>query len=398
VISKPLSTIMHWNDATFGYVNSAWAAGYAIGFLIMGWLIDRIGTRMGYALSLTLWSLAAAVTGLARNTIGFGSCRLFLGVFEAGNFPAAARTTAEWFPQRQRALATGIFNAGSNVGNIIAPLCVPVLMLHYGGWQPAFMVTGAIGLIWVLLWLPLYSSPAKSRFTNDAERKLVQSKPADQIRASPLKWRRLFPYRQTWCIVVGKFMTDAMWYFLQFWAGKFLFDHFHANVKTIGLPLITVAVMADAGSIGGGWISSALMKRGRTANFSRKTAMLICACCVIPVSTVTIIPRMWTAVAVLGLASAAHQGFSANMLTLASDMFPRRAIASVSGLGGCAGAIGGMLMQSCSGLIIAATGTYVIPFIIVSLTYLLTILFMHLLAPTLAPIGTNDPRGFDVMV
>jgi ACS family hexuronate transporter-like MFS transporter len=391
VISKPLSNIMHWDNAKFANINAAWTAGYAIGFLIMGRLVDRLGTKLGYGLSLTLWSLAAAATGFTRGTLSFGAARLSLGIFEAGNFPAAARTTAEWFPQRQRALATGIFNAGSNIGNIIAPLCVPILMLNWG-WQSAFVVTGIFGFAWVLIWLPLYSSPSASRFTNPAERDLILSGSVAETILKPLPWRKLFPYGQTWCIVTGKFMTDAMWYFLQFWAGKFLYDHFKADVKNIGLPLITIAVMADIGSIGGGWISSAFLEHGKTANFARKTAMLICAGCVLPVSMVTQVSSMWVAVLLLGLASAAHQGFSANMLTLASDMFPRRAIASVSGLGGCAGAIGGMIMQYGSGHVIQATGSYFLPFIVVSLTYLLTIAIMHVLAPNLAPIPTDRWR------
>ncbi len=396
LLASDLQTRIGWNDRQYGNINAAFTVGYAVGFILMGRLVERIGTKYGYAAALTLWSLASAATGFARSAFGFGVSRMFLGIFEAGNFPAAARTTAEWFPQRQRAAATGIFNAGSNIGTIAAAAMVPVLAIRFG-WQSAFVVTGLAGLAWVIVWLPLYSTPETSPFANDAERTLIRSDTSAETSVEPMRWREILPYSQCWCVMAGKFLTDPIWWFYLFWSGKFLADRYGVDLKHLGPQLMVVYLMADVGSIAGGYISSFLLGRGLTANAARKTALIICGSCALPVSLITFVPNVWVAVGLLGLAAAAHQGFSANLLTLPSDLFPRRAVASVSGLAGLAGATGGFLMQELTGHATSATHSYKIPFMVSSVAYLVAVGVMHLLSPRLERIPTITDRGFDVV-
>lgn len=382
VLAPELKESIGWSDTQYGDINAAFSAAYAIGFLLMGRFIDRVGTRIGYATALVVWSLAAAGHALARSAFGFGVARFLLGLGEAGNFPAAVKTTAEWFPRRERALATGIFNAGSNVGAVLAPLIVPIVALR-AGWQAAFLVTGLLGLVWVAFWLPLYDRPENVARVSAEELDWIRSDPPDQGGAIP--WVELLPHRQTWAIAVGKFLTDPIWWFYLFWSASFLKDRFGADLKQVGPPLIAIYLMADVGSVAGGWLSSRLIGRGWSANAARKTAMLVCALCVVPVSVAPLVANMWTAVVLIGLAAAAHQGFSANIYTLASDMFPRRAVGSVIGIGGMAGAVGGILMQWASGRIKDATGSYLTMFIVAGSVYVCSILAIHLLAPRLAP-------------
>ena len=382
VLAPELERIIGWSATQFGDINMAFTAAYAIGFIVMGRFIDRVGTRAGYAISLVIWSLAAAGHALANSVIGFAIARFMLGLGEAGNFPAAIKTTAEWFPRRERALATGIFNAGTNVGAVLAPLLVPAIALNWG-WQWAFISTGLVGLVWIAFWLPLYHRPEKHPHISASELAYIQSDGAEsQVR---VPWRRLVPHKQTWAFALGKFMTDPIWWFYLFWSGKFLADQFGVSLKTVGPPLIVIYLLADIGSVGGGWLSSWLLKRGWTANAARKTAMLVCALCVIPVSLAPVVSSMWVSVSLIGLAAAAHQGFSANLFTLTSDMFPRRAVGSVVGIGGMAGAVGGMLMQSASGRIKDYTGSYLIMFIIAAVVYVSALLVVHVLSPRLEP-------------
>jgi ACS family hexuronate transporter-like MFS transporter len=382
VLEPRLREEIHWTATQYGDINAAFSLAYAIGFLVMGRLIDRVGTKLGYTIALVVWSLAAAGHALARSAFGFGVARFLLGLGEAGNFPAAVKTTAEWFPRRERALATGIFNAGSNVGAVIAPLAVPFIALRFG-WQAAFVATGLLGLVWVAFWLPFYDRPEKLDRVSPEELAWIRSDPPEPKDQIP--WLALLPHRQMWAIAVGKFLTDPIWWFYLFWSGKFFADRFHVDLKTIGPPLIVIYLLADIGSIGGGWLSSWLLARGWTTNGARKTAMLLCALCVIPVSFAPLVSSKWTAVFLIGLAAAAHQGFSANIYTLASDMFPRRAVGSVIGIAGTAGAVGGILMQAASGRIKDATGSYLTMFIVAGSVYVLSVLLIHLLAPSLAP-------------
>jgi ACS family hexuronate transporter-like MFS transporter len=382
VLAPQLEKTIGWNKEEYGRINAAFTIAYAIGFLVVGRLIDRVGTKLGYAVSLVVWSLAAAGHALAGSAWGFGVARFFLGLGESGNFPSAIKTTAEWFPRRERALATGIFNAGSNIGAVLAPLIVPVLALSWG-WPSAFLITGLLGLIWVSFWLPLYHRPERHPHVSPAELAWIQSDPPEP--ATPIPWVELFPHRQTWAFAAGKFLTDPIWWFYLFWAAQFFSDTYHVDLKRIGPPLIVIYLLADVGSVAGGWLSSWMIQRGRSPNRARKTALLICALAVVPVVATPFVSNLWSAVLLIALAASAHQGFSANLFTLTSDMFPRRAIGSVVGIGGTAGALGGSLFQLAAGWITMRTGSYVPMFVVSGSVYLLAVLAIHLLVPRLEP-------------
>jgi ACS family hexuronate transporter-like MFS transporter len=411
VLEPELQKSIGWTATEFGDINAYFNLAYAIGFLFAGWMIDRIGVRWGYAISLTVWSIAAACHAFARSGREFAMARFALGLGEAGNFPAAIRTTAEWFPKNERAFATGIFNSGSNIGAILAPAAVPILAANYG-WQSAFVVTGLIGLIWVVFWVPIYRRPQDHPKLSAAELAHIESDPADP--AVKIPWAQLLQHRQTWAFAIGKLLTDAIWWFYLFWFAKFMNETFAVNIKSIGAPMITVYLLADIGSIAGGWQSSRLLRRGWTANAARKTAMLTCALLVIPVVMAPLVKggpwfsipmpwletgrymvdRYWIAVVLIGLATAAHQGFSANLFTLTSDMFPRNAVGSVVGIGGFAGAMGGYLMNRGAGRLKDSTGSYFAMFAIAGSAYLVALLIIHLLVPKLEPVKfSEDANG-----
>src|SRR3989440_6450324 len=297
-----------WNEAQYGYINTAFQAAYALGLLLIGNLMDRFGTRKGFSFAITFWSVAAMCHSLARSAFGFGAARFALGLGEAGNFPAAIKTVAEWFPKKERALATGIFNSGSNVGAIAAPLVVPFIAVKYG-WQWAFIITGTLGFIWLLCWLMVYRRPEEHPKLSPAELAYIQSDPAEPTTKIP--WARLIPHRQTWAFAIGKFMTDPIWWVYLFWMPKFLNTNYGLKITQIGLPLVVIYVAADVGSIGGGWLSSTLIKRDWSVNKARKTAMLVCALAVVPVMFAARASHLWLAVAFVSLAAAAHQGWSA---------------------------------------------------------------------------------------
>jgi MFS transporter, ACS family, hexuronate transporter len=376
------STI-HWNEAEYGYIQTVFQFAYAIGLLVVGGLMDKFGTRKGFSFAMVFWSFAAMAHSLARSAVGFGAARFALGLGEAGNFPAAIKTVAEWFPKKERALATGIFNSGSNVGAILAPLSVPFIAVNYG-WQWAFIITGAIGFIWLIFWISIYRKPEEHPKVSAAELSYIRSD--NEAPVAKIPWRRLIPHRQTWAFAIGKFLTDPVWWVYLFWLPKFLNTKFGLNILELGLPLITIYVIADVGSIGGGYLSSMLIKRGWSVNKSRKTAMLICALAVIPIVGASVTTSLWTAVILIGIAAAAHQGWSANIFTTASDMFPRQAVGSVVGIGGMAGSIGGMFSATAVGLILQYTNnSYYSVFICAAAAYLIALLIIHLLAPNLEP-------------
>src|SRR6266480_6434594 len=373
ILSKDLQAAFHWTEIDYGNIVAAFNAAYALGLLLAGRLIDRFGTKIGYAAALTIWSLAAMSHALARSAFGFGVARAALGIGEAGNFPAAIKTTAEWFPKKERALATGIFNAGSNVGAIVAPLTVPWIAINWG-WQWAFILTGAIGLLWLAFWIPLYAKPEAHPRLSRAELAHIQSDPPDQVGAR-VPWLKLIPHRETSAFAIGKFMTDPIWWFYLYWIPNFLRQNHGLDLSTIGLPLIVIYVIADVGSIGGGWLSSTLIKRGWSVNSARKTAMLTCALLVTPIIFASKVSNLWAAVALIGLAAASHQGWSANIFTTTSDMFPRRAVGSVVGIGGMAGAFNGATMAVIVGYILEVThSNYRIPFLIAGTSYLVALL------------------------
>ncbi|HYO09157.1 MAG TPA: MFS transporter [Tepidisphaeraceae bacterium] len=394
VLGPDLRREFGWSATQFGDINAAFTLAYAIGFLFVGWFIDKVGTRWGYTICLIVWSLAAAAHAMARGTYSFMAARFALGIGEAGNFPAAIKTTAEWFPRKERATATGIFNAGSNVGAIIAPAVVPILAIKFG-WQSAFIITGLAGLVWVALWVPFYRRPTEQPRLTRSELAYIQSDPPDP--AVKIPWARLIQFRQTWAFAIGKFMTDSIWWFYLFWFPVVLNDRFGVDLKSIGLPMITVYLLADVGSVGGGWLSSFLLSKGWTTNAARKTAMLVCAVCIVPVVMAPIVDNQWVAVWLVGIAAAAHQGFSANLFTLTSDMFPRKAVGSVVGIGGFCGAMGGFFLNMGAGRLRDMFGSYVIVFAIAGSAYLLALLVIHLLVPRLEPANVldepQDPRG-----
>jgi ACS family hexuronate transporter-like MFS transporter len=405
VLEPVLQKEIGWTATQYGNINASFNLAYAIGFLFAGWMMDRIGTRLGYTISLVVWSLAAASHAFANSVAGFAVARFALGLGEAGNFPAAVKTVAEWFPKSERALATGIFNAGTNVGAVVAPAIVPTLYEYYG-WQAAFIATGLAGLIWVVFWWPIYRPPQEHPRVWPAELAYIESDPPDPpVR---IRWLALLPFRQTQAFALGKFLTDAVWWFYLFWFAKFMHEQFDVNIKSIGLPMITVYLMADVGSIAGGWQSSWLLGRGWSANAARKTAMLTCALCVVPVMFAPLVSgsysmpggwsldAKWIAVLLIGTATAAHQGFSANLFTLTSDMFPRRAVGSVVGIGGFAGAMGGVLMNLGAGRLLDKTGNYIAMFAIAASAYLLALLIIHLLVPRLEPVKLVVPDSTPV--
>jgi MFS transporter, ACS family, hexuronate transporter len=397
VIEPALQQKIGWTATEYGNINAAFTIAYAIGFLLIGWFIDRVGVKVGYTVSLIVWSLAAAGHALANSVLGFGIARFALGLGEAGNFPAAIKTVAEWFPRRERALSTGIFNAGSNVGAFLAPLIAPFLLIRYG-WHSVFLVTGVLGLLWVFFWWPMYRSPQEHPRVSQAELDHILSEPSEPERK--VRWLHLIPHRQAWAFAITKFLTDPIWWFYLFWSGKFVHERFGVKIGDIGLPLIIIYLLADVGSIAGGWFSSWLLKHGWTPNAARKTAMLVCALCILPVIYAPITNNMWVAVVLIGIAAAAHQGFSANIFTTTSDMFPRWAVASIVGFGGMAGAMGGFFMQLAAGRIKDATGSYLIMFIMAGTVYLLALLIFHVLAPRMEParLTTAAPQqpGFPV--
>jgi MFS transporter, ACS family, hexuronate transporter len=383
VLEPVLQKDIGWTEQQWGFINAAFLLTYALGALFAGWMMDKLGTRAGYAVILTVWSLVAAGHALAQNVFSFVIARLALGFGEAGNFPGAIKATAEWFPKKERALATGIFNSGSNVGQIIAAGLVPVLAIHFG-WQAAFIATGLTGLVWVMFWWPIYRRPQEHPRLAPAELAYIESDPPDP--AEKISWRNLLPYRQTWAFAAGKFMTDSIWWFYVFWFPKFMHEKFGLDIKTIGLPMVAVYVMATFGSVVGGWESSWLLARGWSTNAARKTAMLTCAICVVPVTAAPRVSNPWVAVLFIGLATAAHQGFSCNLYTLASDMFPRRAVGSVVGLGTFTGGMGGFLLQISAGLIIGWMHNYLAIFALAGSAYLTALLIIHLLVPRLEPV------------
>jgi ACS family hexuronate transporter-like MFS transporter len=471
------------SDVAYGYIGAAFGLAYALGQLISGGLLDRLGTRLGYALALTGWSICAMLTGLGRSALSFGVFRAMLGFSESPAFPAAAKTCAEWFPKRQRAFAFGFVNAGSNMAAILAPIVVPWLTIR-SGWQSAFIVTGALGLVLLAFWLPLYRRPEEHPRISPGELAFIRSDPPDastqrvpgildipwldwrgrvdrdsfigiitclcllligigpQVRlvvnltrqtsvawigisvavfssllllliltiamirrrndiqfiaegsADPNKYgclptRNLVGYRQAWVFALGKFITDPMWWFYMTWLPKFLHDRYDLNLSQLGLPLVTIYVLADLGSLGGGWLSSFMIKHGSSTNLGRKTALLASASLALPIAFAQNVSNLWLAVLFLGLATAAHQGFSSNLYTLCSDLFPKRAVGSVAGLGGTFGWIGASLFQAFTGSWVQHTHNYSGPFVCAGLAYLVAFAVIHGLSPRLHP-AKND--------
>jgi ACS family hexuronate transporter-like MFS transporter len=475
--------VFNWTDQQYANINIAFKVAYAIGMLSMGAIIDRFGTRIGYTLAIAIWSIFGMLHAAVRPAFSFaGFCvaRFGLGLGESGNFPAAIKTVSEWFPKKERAFATGIFNAGSNVGAILAPIIIPLVVAPDGtNWQYAFLTTGIFSLLWVMLWLKTYHHPDKHPRLSKAEHDYIHSDSVAETTAAKIPWVKVLPVKETWAFALAK-MTDAVWWFYLFWGGKFLFDKFGLSIKNLALPLITIYVIADVGSIAGGWMSSFFIKRGWPVNRARKTTLLICALCILPVMFVTIIPtkfnanarfydrlttstftvenivtvngkakkekvqetvpqemqtalhalegksfssakefvaaagdvitieqakRMdaalissarsdelyWIAVLLIAFAAAGHQAWSANLFTLVSDVFPKKATASVTGIGGMMGAVAGLIADFSLGKVLTSSGPggYFFAFMIAGSCYLLLLGVAHVLMPKMTPLDEN---------
>jgi ACS family hexuronate transporter-like MFS transporter len=387
LLAPILEKDLGWSEMEYARIVMAFQAAYAIGLLGFGRLIDWIGTRHGYALSIFAWSLAAMAHALARGVLGFGAARFALGLGEAGNFPAAVKAVTEWFPRRERALATGVFNSGSNVGAILAPLVVPWLTLHYG-WQMAFIVLGATGFVWLIFWYWLYALPAESVYVSPEELKHIQSDPPEPAQQK-ISWTALLRFRQTWAFVVGMSLSAPIWWFYLYWLPKFLHKQYGLDLATLGPPLVVIYTMTTVGSIAGGWLSGSLIKRGWSVNASRKTALLICALAVVPVVFAAQASNLWVATCLIGLAASAHQGWAANLFTLVSDLFPKQAVASVVGLGGMFGSLSALAFSQSAGYILQTTGSYWTLFVIAGSAYLVAFVIMHLLIPNMKPAEIN---------
>lgn len=378
ILKPTLAKEFQWSEIDYSNIVFAFQTAYALGYLITGRLIDRIGVRVGLWIAVFFWSAAAMVHGLMRSVTGFALARFGLGLSEGGNFPAAIKAVSEWFPKKERALATGLFNAGSNVGALVTPLLVPWLTVRFG-WPMAFYVTGALGVFWLILWMLTYNAPQHHPRVSPKELAYIRSDPLDP--PTKISWLELLKYRPTWAFTVGMFMTGPIWWFYLYWIPDFLNKRHGLDLLSLGPPLVIIYLMTDVGSIGGGWLSSFMIKRGWSVNVSRKFTMLICALCVVPIFTASQVSNLWLAVFLIGLAASAHQGFSANLYTIVSDTMPRQTVSSVVGIGGMAGAIGGMGFAKLAGYILEWSGSYHSLFIIASSAYLLALLFIQLLIP-----------------
>lgn len=382
ILKPTLQAEFGWTETDYGNIVFMFQLAYAIGLVGTGRLLDIVGVKRGYGFAVVMWSIAGMCTAFGRSVAGFAAARFALGLPEAANFPAAIKSVADWFPKKERAFATGLFNAGSNVGAIATPLIVPPIVFAFG-WQAAFIITGALGFVWLIFWVLFYEQPEKAKKLSPAEFAYIRSDPEEDER--PVKWRSILPHRQTWAYATAKFMTDPIWWFFLFWLPDFFGKTYGLDLKTFGPPLVAIYLLADVGSIGGGWLSSALIKRGWSVNWGRKTAMLVCALCVTPIGFAASADSQWVAVALIGLAAAAHQGWSANVYTLVSDTMPRSAVASVIGFGGAMGAVGGMLMAKYAGYVLDSTGSYTGIFAVIGSVYLIALLIVHLLVPRLEP-------------
>jgi ACS family hexuronate transporter-like MFS transporter len=386
VLNKTLQHDLGWSEIDYSNLVVSFQAAYALGMVVVGRLIDKLGTRLGYALAMVFWSLASMGTALGSSLTSFATSRVALGFGEAAIFPASIKAVAEWFPKKERALATGIFNAGTSIGAMLTPVVVPWINARWG-WRGAFIGIGALGFVWLVFWLLIYGKPEEHPHVSKAELDYIRSDP--QVPVREIKWAALLPLRQTWAFITGKFLTDPVWWFYLFWVPGFLQSKHGLSLTGIGAPIVVIYLMSDVGSVAAGWMSSWMIKRGNTINVARKTAMLLCAACVTPIVFAYRVESTWSAVLLIGLAAACHQGFSANLYTLTSDMFPAGAVGSVVGIGGMAGAIGGLFIATIVGHVLQWTGSYKVPFLIAGSAYLVALAIIHVLTPRLEPAKIN---------
>jgi ACS family hexuronate transporter-like MFS transporter len=386
LLAPSLGKELHWSENDYGTIVTAFQAAYAIGFLVMGWLIDRFGPKIGYAIAIAVWTAGHVAHGFASSVASFMAARVILGVGEAGQFPAVVRASSEWFPQKERALAIGWVNSGTTAGVILTAPTLALFLTYLGlGWRETFIWSGLFGVALLLLWWKFYSNPRESGSVSEAELAWIEHDPPEKIAQVP--WRRLITKREAWAFAVAKFLTDPVWFLMLFWLPKYFSTTYGLDLKVVLLPMFIMYLMSDLGSIAGGWFSSKLIQRGHTPNFARKTALLLSGCAVLPLLFVSGLSNMWLAVFLIGIALAGHQSFSSNLLSLPPDMLPKRAVGSAIGLGGFAGGIGGMIMAKLTGLVLEAThGNYTLIFTACTAVYFLAVAAIHLLSPRLEPV------------
>lgn len=397
---KPvLEKNFQWTETDYSHIVMAFTAAYAVGLLVFGKIIDRVGSRLGYTVSITIWSLAAMLHAMVKSTFGFGFMRALLGLGESGNYPAANRTVAEWFPKKERALAVGFFDSGANIGALVAPVLVPWILGTYG-WQTAFIITGSIGFLWLIAWRFFYEIPARQKRLTPAEKAYIQSD-GPVADTTPIPWARLFTLKQTWAFIVGKFFTDPIWYFFAFWLPSYFSNTFHLDLKKPSLPLILVYSGSTVGALAGGYLSSLLIKKGWKVYKARKVAFLVSALAVLPIMMCRYTDDMWVVVSLITLAVAGNAAWSANIFTIVSDMMPKNAISSVVGIGSTAGAIGGILFPMFIGFVLDfyksrnnITAGYNIIFVFCGLSFLLALVLIHFITPKMEPL---DDQAKDVV-
>ena len=386
LLAPTLQTELNWNEDDYGNIVTAFQAAYALGFLFMGYVIDRFGPKIGYSIAITIWTVGHVAHGFGGSVASFMAARAVLGIGEAGHFPAVVRASSEWFPQKERAYAIGWVNSGTTIGVILTAPTLWLFMQAFGlGWRETFIYSGLFGVVLLGLWLWLYSNPRESGKVSEGELKWIEHDPPEKI--EKIGWSRIVRKREAWAFATAKFLTDPVWFLMLFWLPKYFSKTYDVDLKIVLLPMILMYLLSDVGSIAGGWFSSRLIQRGRTPNFARKVTMIIAGLCVLPLLFVTGVSNMWLAVLLIGIALAGHQAFSTNLLSIPPDMFPKRAVGSVIGLGGFAGGIGGMIMAKSTGLVLDATqGNYTIIFAMCTTVYFLAVAAIHLLSPRLAKV------------
>lgn len=380
VLKPTLQSEMGWNEQDFASIVFWFQLAYAVGYVLFGKVVDVLGARLGYTIAVAIWTVAHMAHGLASSITQFALARVGLGVGEAGNFPSGIKAVTEWFPQQERSFAIGLFNAGANVGAIVTPLLVPAIVLAFD-WRMAFYLTGLFGILWMIAWWIVYRRPHEHPRCSPAELAWIERDPPDP--ATKIGWGRLLVKRETWAYALGKFCIDPVWWFFLFWLPGYLFQRYNLDLQSFGLPLAAIYLISDLGSIAGGWMSSRMIKAGRSVNSARKLTMLICALCIAPIFFAQDVSSVWGAVLLIGLATAGHQAFSATLYTLPSDVFPRNAVGSVVGIGGTIGAVGGMSMALFTGYILDATHSYSLLFAICAGAYFLALGLVHVLSPRL---------------
>ena len=387
-ILKPfISEDLGWSEADYGYIVTAFQVAYAIGLLTTGRLIDRFGTRIGYLWSVVVWSVAGAAHAAARGVISFAAARFLLGIGESGNFPAAIKATAEWFPVKERALASGLFNSGSTIGAIIAPIIVSGITLTFG-WQWAFIITGALGFIWIFFWMAIYHVPQQHPKVKTQELQYITQDADTNAKAEkPVSWFELLHHRETYAICSTRLISDWVWWFFLFWIPDFLNKMHGIDIKQVVLPLILIYAVASIGGIGGGWLSSKFIRMGKSVDYARKTTILLCALIILPVMLVSQVHNLWLAVGLIAFAAAGHQGWASNIFTIVSDIYPKNAVASMSGLAGFMGAIGGAFSASLVGILLQSTGSYFLIFLTASSVYIINWLIIKIFIKKIKPVS-----------